>query len=86
MEESAKELEETIRKEAALKKALQEKEAERMDIEEKYSTLQDEAAGKTRYVDQNECCYVLIRLFSVKKKLRWKVSSIYNFLSQIIGN
>ena len=42
-------MEETIRKEAALKKALQEKEAERMDIEEKYTTLQDEAAGKTRY-------------------------------------
>ncbi len=67
LEESAKELEETIRKEAELKKALQvqkyhkyhivqfhgffifqEKEAERLDVEEKYSSLQEEAAGKTR--------------------------------------
>ena len=42
-------MEDTILKEAALKKALQEKEAERLDIEEKYSSLQEEAAGKTRY-------------------------------------
>lgn len=49
MEESAKELEETILKEASIRKALQEKEAERMDIEEKYSSLQEEAAGKTRF-------------------------------------
>lgn len=31
-----------------MRKALQEKEAERVDIEEKYSSLQDEATGKTR--------------------------------------
>jgi kinesin family protein 3/17 len=49
LEESAKELEETILKEASIRKALQEKEAERMDIEEKYSSLQEEAAGKTRF-------------------------------------
>ena len=48
MEESARELEETIQKEAAIRKALEEKEAERLDIEEKYSSLQEEAAGKTR--------------------------------------
>lgn len=48
LEESARELEETILKEAAIRKALQEKEAERLDIEEKYSSLQEEAAGKTR--------------------------------------
>ena len=49
LEESAKELEDTILKEAAIRKALQEKEAERMDIEEKYSSLQEEASGKTRF-------------------------------------
>jgi kinesin family member 3A len=32
----------------SIRKALQEKEAERLDIEEKYSSLQEEAAGKTR--------------------------------------
>lgn len=48
LEESAKELEDTMRREAELKKALEEKEAERLDIEEKYSSLQEEAAGKTR--------------------------------------
>ena len=46
--ESASELEETIKREATLKKALREKEAERLDIEEKYSSLQEEASGKTR--------------------------------------
>ena len=45
---SAKELEETIKKEVELKKNLQEKQAERLDIEEKYTSLQDEAAGKSR--------------------------------------
>ncbi len=48
LQESAKELEETIRKEEELKNALQEKEAEKLDIEEKYASLQDEAAGKSR--------------------------------------
>ena len=43
-----RELEETIRREEKLKKKLEEKEAERLDIEEKYSSLQEEAAGKTR--------------------------------------
>ncbi len=57
-------MEETIRKEAALKKALQEKEAERMDIEEKYSTLQDEAAGKTRYAIEIKNIMTLTLVFS----------------------
>lgn len=48
LEESAQELEERRQKEAALRQALQEKEAERMDIEERYSSLQEEAAGKTK--------------------------------------
>ena len=37
-----------MRRENSLKKALEVKEAERMDIEEKYSSLQEEAQGKTK--------------------------------------
>lgn len=48
LEESARELEERRKKEAELRQALQQKEAERLDIEEKYSNLQEEAAGKTK--------------------------------------
>ena len=48
LEESARELEETIEREESLRKRLEAKEAERLDVEEKYSSLQEEAAGKTR--------------------------------------
>ncbi|GFN81582.1 kinesin-like protein [Plakobranchus ocellatus] len=48
LEESARELEERKEKEEELKKALEEKEQERLDIEEKYTSLQDEVAGKTK--------------------------------------
>jgi kinesin family protein 3/17 len=48
LEESAKELEERRRKAEDLRKALEEKEQERLDIEEKYSSLQEEVAGKTK--------------------------------------
>ncbi len=46
--ESARELEETVRREEKLRAALKEKEAERVDIEEKYSDLREEAQGKAR--------------------------------------
>ncbi|KAK7097398.1 kinesin-like protein KIF3A isoform X2 [Littorina saxatilis] len=48
LEESAKELEDRKQKEDQLRKQLQEKEQERLDIEEKYSSLQEEVAGKTK--------------------------------------
>ena len=48
LDESAKELEDTVKKESEIRKAMEEKEAERLDIEEKYSSLQEEAAGKSR--------------------------------------
>ncbi|XP_067948401.1 kinesin-like protein KIF3A [Watersipora subatra] len=48
LEESAKELEQQHETEAKLKEAIEAKQAERLDIEEKYSTLQEEAAGKTK--------------------------------------
>ena len=48
LEESARELEEMIAREETLRMRLEAKQAERMDIEEKYSSLQEEAAGKTR--------------------------------------
>ncbi|XP_074651128.1 kinesin-like protein KIF3A [Tubulanus polymorphus] len=46
--ESALELEARKKKEEELRKALQEKESETMDIEEKYNSLQEEAAVKTK--------------------------------------
>ena len=46
LDESAKELEETIETEQKLRQQLKAKEAERVDIEEKYSSLQEEASGK----------------------------------------
>ncbi|KAL4230043.1 Kinesin-like protein kif3a [Mactra antiquata] len=48
LEESAVELQERKVREEQLRKALEEKEQERLDIEEKYSSLQEEIAGKTK--------------------------------------
>uniref|UniRef100_A0A0K0E7Z7 Kinesin-like protein n=1 Tax=Strongyloides stercoralis TaxID=6248 RepID=A0A0K0E7Z7_STRER len=48
LEESNIELEQSRQSEEELKKVLKEKEAERLDIEEKYSSLQEEANGKTK--------------------------------------
>ncbi|XP_018016363.1 kinesin-like protein KIF3A, partial [Hyalella azteca] len=48
LEKSAQELEERRRHEEQLRAAITQKEAERVDLEERYSSLQDEAAGKTR--------------------------------------
>ncbi|XP_014678184.1 PREDICTED: kinesin-like protein KIF3A [Priapulus caudatus] len=62
--ESARELEERCRQEEALRLALQEKEAERLDIEEKYSNLQEEAAGKTKKLKK-----VWTMLMSAKSEL-----------------
>ena len=47
LESSARELEKRMRKEGILKQQLREKEAEKQNMEEKYTTLQEEAAGKT---------------------------------------
>ncbi|KAE8743646.1 hypothetical protein FOCC_FOCC010790 [Frankliniella occidentalis] len=44
--QSAQELEQTMSQEQQLQQELQRKEAERIDIEERYSSLQDECAGK----------------------------------------
>ncbi|XP_071552251.1 kinesin-like protein KIF3A isoform X1 [Panulirus ornatus] len=48
LEESARELEERRRHEEQLRHAITQKEAERIDLEERYTSLQEEAAGKTR--------------------------------------
>ncbi|XP_046354192.1 kinesin-like protein KIF3A isoform X1 [Haliotis rufescens] len=48
LEESARELDERKEAEDTLRKQLEEKEQERLDIEEKYSNLQEEAQGKSR--------------------------------------
>jgi kinesin family protein 3/17 len=52
LEASAKELEKRKKKESKLKDQLHAKEAEKLDIEEKYATLQEEAAGKTRILKE----------------------------------
>nr|DBA30801.1 TPA: hypothetical protein GDO54_006741 [Pyxicephalus adspersus] len=48
LEESNAELEERRRRAEKLRKELEEKEQERLDIEEKYTSLQEEAQGKTK--------------------------------------
>ena len=52
LESSAKELEKRKKAEGKLKEKLQKKEEEKLDIEEKYTTLQDEAASKTRILKE----------------------------------
>lgn len=47
LEQSAKELSARKEREKELQKLIEEKEQERIDIEEKYASLQEEAAGKT---------------------------------------
>lgn len=47
MEVSARELVKRKKKEAQLRRQLQVKEAERLDMEERYATLQEEATAKT---------------------------------------
>nr|CAD7443424.1 unnamed protein product [Timema bartmani] len=48
LEASARELEQRKKREEQLRQELQEKEAELIDIEERYSSLQEEAIGKTK--------------------------------------
>lgn len=61
---AAVELEQRKSREEQLKKAIKLKEAERIDIEEKYSSLQEEAAGKTKKLAR-----VYTMLMSVKAEL-----------------
>ena len=48
LDKSAKELEKRKRKEKQLRSQLEQKEAEKLNIEERYANLQEEAAGKTK--------------------------------------
>lgn len=48
LEESAKELDARHKREEDLKRKLEEQEAEKVDIEEKYANLKEEAVGKTK--------------------------------------
>ena len=50
LEESAKELKRRKETETKLAKKLEEEQAERLDIEEKYASLQEEAVGKTKNI------------------------------------
>lgn len=64
LESSIAELELRARNERELKESLQKKEAERIDIEERYSSLQDECVGKTKKLHR-----VMQMLMSVKSEL-----------------
>ena len=52
LESSARELEKRKKKEMKLKQTLQKKTAEKVYMEEKYATLQEEAVGKTRILKE----------------------------------
>lgn len=64
LEQSLAELELREKNEKQLKESLQKKEAERIDVEERYSSLQDECVGKTKKLQR-----VMQMLMSVKSEL-----------------
>lgn len=64
LENSIAELELQAKNERELKESLQRKEAERIDIEERYSSLQEECVGKTKKLQR-----VMQMLMSVKSEL-----------------
>lgn len=64
LENSIAELELQAKNERELKESLQRKEAERIDIEERYSSLQEECIGKTKKLQR-----VMQMLMSVKSEL-----------------
>ena len=69
LEKSQRELEKRRKKEAKLREQLQRKEAERLDIEEKYASLHEEAVGKTKRLKQ-----VWKQLQQAKDEVQWRVS------------
>lgn len=64
LEQSLAELELREKNEQQLKESLQKKEAERIDVEERYSSLQDECVGKTKKLQR-----VMQMLMGVKSEL-----------------
>lgn len=64
LEQSLAELELREKNEKQLKESLQKKEAERIDVEERYSSLQDECVGKTKKLQR-----VMQMLMGVKSEL-----------------
>lgn len=64
LESSIAQLEEVAKNELELKESLQKKEAERIDIEERYSSLQEECIGKTKKLHR-----VMQMLMGVKSEL-----------------
>lgn len=64
LEQSLAELELREKNEKQLKESLQRKEAERIDVEERYSSLQDECVGKTKKLQR-----VMQMLMGVKSEL-----------------
>lgn len=66
LEQSALEMKERMAKQESMRKMMEEREQERMDIEEKYSSLQDEAHGKTKKLKK-----VWTMLMQAKSEVRY---------------
>ena len=74
LDKSAKELEKRKRKEKQLRSQLEQKEAEKLDIEEKYANLQEEAAGKTK------------RLKEVWKQFQQTKEEVHMYINLLISS
>ena len=68
LEQSALEMKERMAKQESMRKMMEEREQERMDIEEKYSSLQDEAHGKTKKLKK-----VWTMLMQAKSEVRYDI-------------
>ncbi|EYC35859.1 hypothetical protein Y032_0968g3243 [Ancylostoma ceylanicum] len=85
LEESNRELEQSRTQESRLRDQLKEKEAAREDIEEKYSSLQDEAAAKTRRLRRvwNELCEVRTELADSEAEHQREVEGLLESIRQL---
>ncbi|VDO25659.1 unnamed protein product [Haemonchus placei] len=85
LEESNRELELSRTQESRLRDQLKEKAAAREDIEEKYSSLQDEAAAKTRRLRRtwNELCEVRTELADSEAEHHREVEGLLESIRQL---
>ena len=72
-EASARELEERRRAEGELRQSLARKEAEQLDMDERYASLQEEVAGKTRKLKD-----VWKQLQQAKEEVGHELTYMYN--------
>ena len=77
LDKSAKELEKRKKKERQLRSQLEQKEAEKLDIEERYANLQEEATGKTKRLKE---VWKQFQQTKEEVSLSKEKSVLYNFL------